>query len=313
MEDMTYPEISVKMCKYNLFGGNGQMGVSSAECGFDIRRFAARHTRRFTATVAGMAAIVVLSFTAAGAAVPASCDPTYWDALKGKAWMEAQREIEQNQNLIYKADSVLEYTCFDKFLNVLASSAPSLFSSTTQWGTITPATDMTTALQILVGGAAQAWVTSNFNHDFLGGRRNTPSYTLNNVAAGAYSCDVMDQVWKVAKCMNFVDKTHDDFFDLTKYDGWDARALPNACTADSRWAAQSAAAGNTGTGGVPTYRTETYNTYSAFFTTSPSCSAPKIPTGIKVNRPPIGPYDEYICVNAGCAYSWSSANCVTNP
>jgi hypothetical protein len=260
-----------------------------------------------------MAAVVMISYTAAGAAVPASCDPDYWTALKGKAWMEAQREIEQNQNLIYKADSVLEYTCFDKFLNVLALRAPAMFSESGAWGAVTPKPNMTAALEGLVGTAAQEYVNQNFSHDFLGGRTGTPTYSLAGVAAGDYSCDIMARVWEAAKCMNFVDKTHDDFFDLTKYDGWDARELPNACAADPRWANQSAAASNTGAGGVPTYKAETYNTYSAFFTTTPSCSAPKIPTGIKVNRPPIGPYDEYICINAGCAYSWSSANCVTNP
>ena len=38
------------------------------------------------------------------------CDPDYYESLEARAWLEAQREITQNQNLIYKPDSALEYT-----------------------------------------------------------------------------------------------------------------------------------------------------------------------------------------------------------
>ncbi len=272
------------------------MAVNSAACGFSIRRFV---TALMTA-----ATVTFLSFSVAHAGVPASCDPDYWNAMKGKAWMEAQREIEQNQNLIYKADSVLEYTCFDKFLNLLAKSAPDLFSETTHWGAITPATDMANALEILVGTAAADYVNDNFNHKFLGDRTDTPTYTLGAITAGDYNCDVMSQVWERAKCMNFVDKpVHDDFFDLTMYDGNDARRLPTVCTADTRWAANSQFAANTG----PTkYKTETYNTYAAFFNVT-ACAAPAIPTGVRVIRPPLAAYDERICVNPGCAHNGAGA------
>ena len=43
---------------------------------------------------------------------PQSCDSNYWRQLSSRAWLEAEREIMQNQNLIFKPDSVLQYTCF---------------------------------------------------------------------------------------------------------------------------------------------------------------------------------------------------------
>ena len=41
------------------------------------------------------------------------CDPQIMDLLETRAWLTAQREIVSNQNLIYKPDSTLEYSCFD--------------------------------------------------------------------------------------------------------------------------------------------------------------------------------------------------------
>lgn len=275
------------------------MTVNSAGCGFNAGRL-------MVALV--LASLMIFSFGAARAAVPASCDPKYWEAMKGKAWMEAQREIQQNQNLIYKADSVLEYTCFDQFLNVLAQAAPNLFSMTNEWGAVDPMPDMTNALETLVGAAAVRYVELNFNHDFLGGRRNVPTYTLGAVTPGNYNCDIMSRVWHEAKCMNFVNQVRDDFFDLSLYNGNDARQLPTACAPDARWNAKSQLAANTVANG---YLKETYNTYAAFFNTT-ACAAPAIPTGVSVTRPPLAAYDEYVCVNPGCAHN-RAGGCVTNP
>ncbi|PCI56977.1 MAG: hypothetical protein COB36_01530 [Alphaproteobacteria bacterium] len=58
-----------------------------------------------------------------------TCDPEFWDVLKDRAWMEAQREVTQNQNLFPRPDSVLEMTCFDSFLDELGSHADSHFPS----------------------------------------------------------------------------------------------------------------------------------------------------------------------------------------
>ena len=94
---------------------------------------------------------VVASFGKAPAAAPpviapSPCDPLYYDSLESRGWLEAQREITQNQNLIFKADSVLEYTCFDRFANELAQHARDMFSESTRWGGVLSAASMDRAL-----------------------------------------------------------------------------------------------------------------------------------------------------------------------
>ncbi len=67
---------------------------------------------------------------------PSACDPDYYETLEARAWLEAQREITQNQNLITKPDSVLQYTCFDKHLGALNKAAQEMFSGESEGGSI---------------------------------------------------------------------------------------------------------------------------------------------------------------------------------
>ena len=255
-------------------------------------------------TLAALSAIAAPAF-----AQPATCDPAYWDALKAKGWAEAQRENTENQNLIYKADSVLEYTCFDNFLEALAANTPNLFSETTYWPGVVSPTNMVNALNILVANSLPNYIGGNFGHTYLGGRSTLDS-TIGSAAGGqtTYDCDQMAAVWEAAKCLNFVDKTaHDDFFYLQKWDGWDPRELPTACTPDGRYAAQLALANNTSN----QYKEETWNMYATFFDTA-SCGAIPVPTGVTVTRNGITAYKEHICANPGCAFDRAGA-CTTSP
>ena len=170
--------------------------------------------------------------SASGYAQSTPCDPDYYDSLEARAWLEAQREITQNQNLIYKPDSVLEYTCYVGHLNVLAQivhSDRAFFSETDRWGTAAPG-NMQTSLQNLVGAAMQTYGV-NFPHTLLGGRSTTPhSLSGTSVTPGAYSCDVMQAIWTEAKCKNFIDRDHDGFFTLEEYaNSADKRELPTIC------------------------------------------------------------------------------------
>lgn len=61
--------------------------------------------------------------------VPDTCEEEFWDMMKSRADMEANREITQNQNLIAKPDSVLMLTCFDSVLDVLGGYADDNFPS----------------------------------------------------------------------------------------------------------------------------------------------------------------------------------------
>lgn len=243
-------------------------------------------------------------------AQPASCDPAYWNALKAKAWEEAQREIEQNQNLIYMADSVLQYTCFDQFLQDLANAAPNMFSMSTRWGPVL-GPNMANALNILVDNSLINYITLNFNNNgALGGRAGIGTYRpqVITAAGAAYHCDQMAQVWEAAKCMNFVDKPDiDDFFMLNKYVGWDPRQYSRtmaACTADGRWPANQ----NLALNNAQQYKTDTAALVAAFTSTT-ACSAPAIPTGVTVSQPGTNTttFAEVICTNPGCAATTGGA------
>ena len=185
---------------------------------------------------------VLASGTAASGSqiAPQPCDPAYWNTMKSRAWMEAEREIIQNQNLIFKPDSVLEYVCFDKFADHSAEHAGSIFVHTSYFGKeILKKTDdsvsMQGALSKVVGASLKSYQDGSFNvgrylssraHDIKNkGDETALNKNLNayngRVQYGSYSCDVMKEVWKTAKCINFIDndgflKTGDGFYPFKK-------------------------------------------------------------------------------------------------
>ncbi len=189
-------------------------------------------------------ALVLLGFFSCGLAVTAQaqfasdpCDPNYYESLEARAWLEAQREITQNQNLIFKSDSVLEYTCFDRYLTELAAHARDMFSESNRWGS--SAGNMGRSLSNVLGSALSSYDSSNFDHNLLGGRSRS-AYNLNgNISRGSYSCNTMDQVWRLAKCMDFIDQAsysgtaardNDAFFTFAEYAADpDKRFLPSRC------------------------------------------------------------------------------------
>ena len=255
-------------------------------------------------------------------AQPASCDPNYWNALKARAWMEAQREISQNQNLIYKPDSVLELTCFENFNRALAAAAFSLFSETTVFG-VTPVDNqsMDRALTRLVQSGLRAYIDGNFSHAYLGGRgtggSGSPAAAIAEGNAYTYTCAEMLNVWNQAKCYNFNARpAHDDFFYIRDYETTEVRQLPTACAPiDPRWATNIPIAYNT-TGG---YASDPVQAYANFFYPTGACGAapatPAIPTGVQIYisaDPSAGTFEERICVHPGCAHD-GFGNCVAGP
>src|SRR5437016_4882806 len=78
------------------------------------RFFIRLSSRGAIATVMAFVSMAMSLITGIARATPTTpCDPEYMDALEARAYLEAQREVAQNQNYILKPDSVLEYTCFD--------------------------------------------------------------------------------------------------------------------------------------------------------------------------------------------------------
>jgi hypothetical protein len=307
---MTARPVSGKLAGVMFFRGGSDMATH-----FGQRLGLSRmKSRALSLAFAGL--VLVSSFPTF--AQPASCDPRYWDSMKAKAWLEAQREIAQNQNLIYKPDSVLEYTCFDEFLNHLSQVVHvqhRLFSQTIEWGTIT-GPNMQAALSDLVGNALVPYITANFGHNYLGGRGNAAAGNgaIGPVASRNYACVEMDAVWQQAKCLNFIQQApvnrtaRDDFFNLSWFASNDPRDLPSACTADARWGLNTNLAFNSGGGG---YVEEAFLTYSSHFATA-GCPAAAIPTGVLVRRQNYADYNEFVCINPGCAYvptGMNAGNC----
>lgn len=165
------------------------------------------------------------------------------DAMQARGYMEAQRQIEQNGNLILKQDSVLEYTCFDQWMGHLGDDGA--------WGFRQPFTDtgfsgsemtfyifnqsggaLYGSLSKVVWTALNTYIITNYGntiqpHGYLSGRAGAPKWSWAAAAPQAvYNCKDMETVWRAAHCMNFLDQPkHDAFFDFYWYAIQDARTV----------------------------------------------------------------------------------------
>lgn len=147
---------------------------------------------------------------------PQSCDSNYWRQLSSRAWLEAEREIMQNQNLIFKPDSVIEYTCFDRAVNVNAHAGGDIFVHTEYFGDKIIQRQgeysMEQALANVVHNSLLDFSIGAFNHSFLGGRSEdlgagvtTYKYQSPMEKLSRYECQIMSKVWKASMCANFID------------------------------------------------------------------------------------------------------------
>lgn len=287
-----------------------------------------------------------------------TCDTQVWRTMADRARLETEREIMQNQNLIFKADSILNYTCFDNFAAHAAKNVGTLFTHTTyfnggqiiDWGN---PTGMDYALQQTVIGSMKPYIETNFDHSYLGGRGQYVGLDMpvvNDVPnqGDTYQCDVMREVWKVAKCLNFIHTndfaTTDGFFpfiDLKAIDGEDVagysndaisdtRKFPTECSgtpiAGSTWEETYRHSRNEQSFGVNDfyyqYGTPLKETYQKIRElVEPAACGSAIPTGVTVI---LGPgaaaaqtYMDGVCTNPGCSYRKGSASsvgtCVTTP
>lgn len=278
-----------------------------------------------------------------------TCDTQVWRAMENRARIETEREIMQNQNLIFKADSILSYTCFDSFAAHAAQSVGSLFTHTTYfngaqiiaWGS---PNGMDYALDRVVVGSMIPYIESNFGHSYLGGRgefmglARPVTNRIPSTGSASYSCGVMSEVWRVAKCLNFIHTqdfaTTDGFFPFIDIVGIgnenvigynneeisDTRRFPTACTGTpitgSTWGTMYHHSRNeTGPLGNDhhyAFREPMGLTFTAVrrLVAPPggagggACAAP-LPTGVTV-IPGVGladqAYPDGICSNPGCSY-----------
>ncbi len=248
------------------------------------------------------------------------CDSLYYESLSARAWLEAQREITQNQNIILKPDSVFEYTCFDRLVRELAVQGVNMLSETTAFGSPLSSTSLDNALQNLVGVSLIAYIDNNFGSKSGAGGYNLlaghpAAAGINSVPAAvtggaAYSCDIMKRVWNAAKCINFIsNNTTDGFFTFAEYANsvTDKRVLPTTCTSiQTNWQANLASALTSGP-----WSNDPVQTYIALTTpvnctgaNCPCTGSSPIPTGVEVYRSGYNTntYQEYVCLQPGCRY-----------
>lgn len=230
----------------------------------------------------GLVALTAFSLCFSGQvnADPA-CDATFMDAMKQKAWMEAQREIMIAQSIIAKPDSVFALGCFDSFYQKYTSSV-TFFNNAASAGPIL------TQINTYLG--------DSFSHAFGGG--HDPS-----VAPGtnAYNspCTTMLNLWNDARCSNLdIAKIRT----LTETSTYDRETFPATCAAPGAWATP-----------LQTFNTKVaaqsvgavFDDMNLFIdvtaplsqTLSGQCAA-GLPTGVQISSTNIA---EIVCPNPGCA------------
>ena len=268
------------------------------------------------------------------------CDTQFWRQMHAKAWMEAEREIMQNKNLIFKPDSVFEYTCFDQMVAINAEDGGNIFVHTDYFGGIIiprgGPNSLDGALTAVVSDSLNNYHSENFSHNYLGGRggslnmasANTATFRNANVPVTSYTCTVMADVWRASKCMNFIDngafENTDGFYPFAVINGFggnpdidgyaggiqDTRNWPSACNAPAfgpggDWSDQIELATNTSSPELYPFQTPLGQVYTDVnnMTRAGNCG-PAILTGIEVvTGNNVAPFPDGVCTNPGCTYN----------
>jgi hypothetical protein len=263
-----------------------------------------------------MAVIFILSLVAGISPAHAQdplCDAGLYDQMSQRARLQGQRETVTAQNLIYKPDSVMEYTCFSRFVshippNIHYTSSYLLGGSETSLPTFTVTRDFPPQPMLDISRIpGENWIFGNFGHTFLGGRLTTPPAVT--AAAANYVCDAMAVVWNLAKCQNAApQEPQDGFYGLLAFSSAaELRRYPALCNA----------AYTVNTGALPATAAIIYT--SALVAAADCGQA--VPTGSTVNMPldanePAGRpivYNERVCANPACTYvptGLNTGNCV---
>ncbi len=166
-----------------------------------------------------LVAIGTISLCLSGAvqADPA-CDATFMNAMKQKAWMEAQREIMIAQSVIAKPDSVFALGCFGAFRNSYLSSIT--FSNSTGYANGVVTADINN------------YLGASFNHAYGGGHDpnvGSPNTLSNN-------CALMLNLWNDARCSNLSMDKIQTLLETSTEDGLLRGAFPASCGNAGPWA-----------------------------------------------------------------------------
>lgn len=244
-----------------------------------------------------------------------TCMPAVMTAIEARGLLEAEREIIQNQNLIAKPDSVLEYSCFEQHLTLSGDVTGQMFTEA-EWyfGISDSFIDQYTldrGIYYVVFQALVAYLRENYWHQYLGDRAELAALSL---VPGEFNCYAMGYIWNRARCSNFIiPRTgQDGFYTFDEYRTMDdPRNLPEPqqCETWPEWSAEitdsnaMSAPLPTGAATVAALEDE-LNVYPELFDPDDCASSPAIPTGMLVPPyPEQDAYDEHICLAPGCYYN----------
>jgi len=270
------------------------------------------------------------------------------DALEARAWMEAQREISQNKNLIFRPDSVLSYTCFDRFVDALMQPGPDsqpFSQNPSPWGGVAHRSANSTSkyLNDIVVTTMKHYLIANrfilpLNERYPGKLKYNP--WTSQTSGAAYTCDNMARVWGKVRETNFIDKViidnkeveTDGFYDFSYYANNDPRKFPNipgykVNPQTDEWEKNMSIAYNQdqdkfllseeNKNDVAPYKEDMITTHldkilPPGVAPANGCAAP-IPTGIDIDRNGDGKpeYSEMVCPNPGCVFRIESNKCET--
>lgn len=244
-----------------------------------------------------------------------TCMPEVMTIIEARGLLEAEREIIQNQNLIAKPDSVLEYSCFEQHLTLAGLVTGQQFTEAEWYFLIDDAfVDQYTldrGIYYVVFQALVAYLRENYWHQYLGDRAELPALPI---ATGNFTCYAMGYVWNRAKCANFIIPRNgqDGFYTFDEYRTMDdPRNLPQPIECE-RWPdwAQEITDSNTMSAPLPAAAAATAEltddlvVYPDLFNPDDCAASPAIPTGMLVPPYPGQPaYEEHICLAPGCYYN----------
>ena len=295
----------------------------------------------FYSVLCGVALLLSISGTA-HAQAPSACDPEYMDALEARAYLEGQREIAHNKDIIAKPDSVLEYSCFHGFLEELAQDAENLFSESQDWGIILQPDSMDIALTELVGNALEAYIDINFEHGYINGRG--ANIGMNDIPVGTVAgsplwpgsaiCNHMINAWNEVRSLNFQNAIPGDEYHTFEWyaandprnsavraihpdiDGYVDAFVPDIRTQDAIDTAYNVNApggtavpyqiANPGFTDAAPYFDDPILTFLVLL--DPGVCTAGIPTGVTVVRSNGLTYAEHVCSNPGC-YPGTGGGC----
>ncbi len=266
------------------------------------------------------------------AATGDTCDADFMNQIYARSFIEGQREMVMNQVLIRKPDSVLEYTCFDQFVRDSAEIAGPIFSEIPDFTGITVPnpgaadieytvnmtdTKLDSSLNALVMASLNAYTSTNFAHDLLGGTSGEANTIASSVSGADNACSFMNDIYFFARCKNFA--TDDQFFKFDDLVSSDPRNLiPDLRCSTGSGITQ---------GHVDTARDTVADTPNIFmdFVDASSCEPP-IPTGVtafqtkyaidlqgNVNKVDDFSFPDHVCANPGCYFDRASGNCRLTP